>query len=90
MEVLPLLGTEAGFRRAQVCPVGLCLESVGRDGDAALFDALACGLAQQVLDHPLTVVVLAFAEVVVADPALRICEVKAAGQYRLAKAFQTL
>ena len=33
------------------------------------------GLAQQVLDHPLAVVVVALAEVVVPDPALRVCEV---------------
>src|ERR671925_766682 len=38
-------------------------------------DALARALAQQVLDHPLAFVVLAPAEVVVPDPALRVCEV---------------
>ena len=54
-----------------------------------VIDALARGLAQQVLDHPLALVVLALAEVVVADPALRVCESQMAGQYRLAKAVHT-
>jgi hypothetical protein len=40
-----------------------------------VIDALASGLAQQMLDHPLAVVVLALAEVVVSDLALRVCEV---------------
>jgi hypothetical protein len=53
----------------------LRLESVGRDRDELVIDALASGLAQQVLDHPLAFVVLALAEVVVPDPALRVCEV---------------
>jgi hypothetical protein len=53
----------------------LRLESVRRDRDELVIDVLASGLAQQVLDHPLAFVVLALAEVVVADPALRVCEV---------------
>ena len=43
--------------------------------DELILDALACGLAQQVLDHPFAVVVLTLAEMVVPDPALCICQV---------------
>ena len=66
---------EVGLGRAQVRPVGLRLESVGRDSDELVIDALVRGLAQQVLDHPLAFVVLALAEVVVPDPAFCVCEV---------------
>jgi hypothetical protein len=48
---------------------------VSGDGDELFVDGLALGLAQQVLDHPLAFVVVALAEVVVTDPALRVCEV---------------
>ena len=75
VEVLPLRVAEVGLGRAQVRPVGLRLESVWRDRDEIVIDALACGLAQQVLDHPLAFVVVALAEVVVPDLALRVCEV---------------
>src|SRR5215212_7342468 len=58
-----------------VRPVGLRLQTLRGDGDELFVDGLASGLAQQVLDHPLAVVVVALAEVVVPDPALRVCEV---------------
>jgi hypothetical protein len=75
VEVLPLGVAEVGLGRAQVRPVGLRRESVGRDRDELVVDALARALAQQVPDHPLAFVVLALAEVVVPNPALRVCEV---------------
>ena len=85
VEVLPLRVAEVGLGRAQVRPVGLRLESVRCDRDELVIDGLPRGLAQQVLDHPLAFVVVAFAEVVVSDSALRICEVDG----RPAKALQT-
>lgn len=72
---MPLLVTEVGLGRAQAHPVGLRLQTLRGCGDELFVDALASGLAQQVLDHPFAVVVLTLAEVVVPDPALCICEV---------------
>ena len=74
-EAPALLVAEVGLGRLEVGPVGLNLEALGRDGDEVAGDALASGLAQQALDDHLALRVAALAEVVVADPALRVGDV---------------
>ena len=56
-------------------PVGRRLDAVGRDADEALFD-VGAGLAQEHLQDHLGLLVLALAEVVVADLALGVDEVQ--------------
>src|SRR5207237_508279 len=55
---------------------GLSLETVGSDGHQAVTDAVASALAQQPLDDPFALFVLALAELVVPDSSLRVGEVR--------------
>src|SRR5829696_1214818 len=74
-EVLRLLVPEVGLGRLQPRPVGLCLEALVCDGDEGFGDALAPGFPEQLLDDPFALLVPAFAEVVVLDPAFGVADV---------------
>ena len=69
-EVLAAVVAEVRLRRAQVVPVGLGLHALPSDGDELALDA------EQPLDDALRSLVAPFAEVVVADGAIRVDEVE--------------
>ena len=74
-EVFRLVRAEVVLRGPQVVPVGLGRHPVGIDRDEVVAEALGAGLRQQVPQDHLGRVVVALAEVVVADPPLGVGEV---------------
>ena len=69
-EVLAAAVSEVRFGRAEVVPVGLCLDAGSLDGDELALDA------DQRLDHALGLLVAALAEVMVSDQAVAIDEIE--------------
>src|SRR5437867_4468203 len=74
-KVLRLLVAEVRLGRPQARPIGLSLETIGSDRDQVVTDALASGLAQQLLNDPFALFVLTLPELVVPDSSLRVGDV---------------
>src|SRR5438445_6933183 len=74
-KVLSLLVAEVRLRRSQGRPVSLSLVTIGSDRDQVVTDALASGVAEQLLNDPFALFVLTLAELVMPDSTLRVGDV---------------
>jgi hypothetical protein len=75
-KALGALVTHVVLFRCQVVPVGGDLRATGVDCNQILRDPVVSRLGQQLLDDSFRLVVVALAELVVADAPLRVCEIE--------------